>query len=76
MTDDGPLGTLSLDRVRVMHDGLERGRFLAVELELLSATPDERVTDELLGELQAIDGLLPEPRSKLERALDLLPGVT
>jgi inorganic triphosphatase YgiF len=76
VTDGGPLGTLSLDRVRVMHAGLERGRFLAVELELMSATPDDRVADELLGELRAIDGLLPEPRSKLERALDLLPGVT
>jgi inorganic triphosphatase YgiF len=74
VTGEQRLGTLSLDRVTVLRGGLEQGRFLAVELELRPDAPHPRVVAALLAELGAIDGLQPEPRSKLERALDLLPA--
>ena len=69
-----PLGVLSLDRVTVRAGGRARGRFLAVELELAPGASDEVLADSLLRELQAFGGLLPEPRSKLELALDLMAG--
>lgn len=73
--DELALGTLSLDRVAVLRDGHERGRFLTVELELRPDAPDQRVVAELLAELCAVEGLRPEPRSKLDRALDLLRAI-
>jgi inorganic triphosphatase YgiF len=73
--DAETVGTLSLDRVTVLRAGRMHGGFLVIELELRHDAPDESVLDALLQELRAVDGLLPEPRSKLERALDLLPAV-
>jgi inorganic triphosphatase YgiF len=70
---DPPVGILSLDWVRVLRRGAEHGRFVAVELELAEPDPEARLTDALLAELRAVDGLAPEVRSKLERALDLVP---
>ncbi|HEY7527230.1 MAG TPA: CYTH domain-containing protein [Candidatus Limnocylindria bacterium] len=66
------LGVLSLDRVVVLAGGAERGRFLAVELELAADAVDGPVADAAFAELRAMDGLTPEPRSKLERALAML----
>ncbi|HEX6655069.1 MAG TPA: CYTH domain-containing protein [Candidatus Limnocylindria bacterium] len=70
--DGQPLGLLSLDRVAVRTLDRVRGRFLAVELELRPGSPGERLAGELLQALQAFGGLQLDPRSKLERALELL----
>jgi inorganic triphosphatase YgiF len=67
------VGILSLDRVRVLRDGQERGVLRVVELEMapealasgLDPGPLERA-------LAAIPGLAPDPASKLERALALM----
>jgi inorganic triphosphatase YgiF len=67
------VGTLSLDRVAVLHDGKSSGQFVAVELELRAAVDPELVA-ELLRALLAVPGLAIEPRSKLERALELAAG--
>ena len=68
-----PVGVLSLDRVTVVAQGHERGRFLAVELEL-AGDADEVLAGAVFAELRAIDGLAPEPQSKLELALAMLPA--
>lgn len=68
------IGGLSLDRVRVVHAGIEIGRMTVVELELdpgglahgLDHAPLSRA-------LSAVDGLVPDPSSKFERALAMLP---
>jgi inorganic triphosphatase YgiF len=69
------IGDLSLDRVRVVHDQIEVGRMLVVELELnagaLEAGLDPGPLARALGQ---VAGLVPDPASKLERALALLPG--
>jgi inorganic triphosphatase YgiF len=68
-----PSGTLSLDDVRVTRDGVERGHFRVVELELdVGALRDGLDLAPLLSALEAIPGLRVEPRTKLERALALL----
>lgn len=72
VADSKPVGVLSLDRVTVVMAGQVRGRFLAVELELRGEAPDVRGAHELLQTLQAFGGLQLEPRSKLERALDMV----
>jgi len=67
----GPVGVLSVDDVTVVRHGLDVGRFGIVELEL----SDDAAAAVLapLGEaLEAVDGLVPEPRSKLERAHELI----
>lgn len=70
---DVPAGTLSLDRVRVLRDGVERGQFLVVELEMDGRALGEGLDPEaLLSALQATSGLQVEPATKLERALGLL----
>jgi inorganic triphosphatase YgiF len=68
------IGTLSLDTVDVEHDGAPVGRLHVVELELTAGTVDEAVLDPLARELEAVPGLAPEPRTKLERALALIAG--
>jgi inorganic triphosphatase YgiF len=68
------IGVLSLDRVTVLSGEVEQGSFLAVELELAADAVDGSAADALLAELQAVDGLEPEPRTKLERALAMLPA--
>ena len=68
------IGGLSLDRVRVMHDGREIGRMSIVELELDPSAVAHGLDHAPLAEaLSAFDGLLPDPSTKLERALAMLP---
>ena len=69
------VGGLSLDRVRVLHRGAEVGRMFVVELELDAAVADSDFDPGALATaLSAVDGLLPDPASKLERALRMLPA--
>lgn len=69
---DRRLGVLSLDRVEVLRDGTARGDFAVVELELAGGA-DERELAPLAEALYATPGLQAEPRTKLERALELAP---
>ena len=72
--DSGRIGGLSLDRVRVVHDGREVGRMFVVELELDPSALAQGVDLAPLAEaLSAVDGLEPDPLTKLERALAMLP---
>jgi inorganic triphosphatase YgiF len=72
--DDERVGGLSLDRVRVQHRGTEVGRMFVVELELDPAAVGSGFDPApLAAALSAVDGLLPDPASKLERALAMLP---
>jgi inorganic triphosphatase YgiF len=67
------IGTLSLDRVQVEHEGIEGGKFLAVELELDDAAlADGFDPAPLVDAVLAIPGLTAEPHTKLQRALALL----
>jgi len=70
-----PVGVLSLDRVRVLYRGTEAGRMVVVELELdpvaLAVGLDHRPLADALGR---VPGLSPDPLSKLERALTLIPA--
>lgn len=66
------IGTLSLDTVDVEHLGAPVGRLHVVELELAAGAADETILDALARELNAIRGLEPEPRTKLERALAMI----
>jgi inorganic triphosphatase YgiF len=68
------VGTLTLDTVDVEREGANRGRFHVVELELTTGTEDESVLRPLAAALDATPGLTPEPRTKLERALETMPG--
>ena len=66
----GPIGLLSLDRVRVLAGGQEIGRLLIVELELDPAALAEGVDPRpLASALSAVSGLRPDPLTKLEHAL-------
>ena len=68
-----PIGTLTLDRVRMKVDGADLGVLFIVELELVDATDAaERELAELAAALAATEGLRAEPRSKLEHALGRL----
>jgi len=69
-----PVGVLSLDRVTVLARGQEDGRFLAVELELTADASDGPLAEAVFAALRAVNGLEPEPRTKLERALAMLPA--
>jgi len=72
--DGGRVGSLSLDRVRVVHDEREVGRMWVVELELDPSALTQGVDYAPLAQaLSAIDGLVPDPLTKLERALAMLP---
>jgi inorganic triphosphatase YgiF len=68
------LGTLSLDAVDVRRpDGRGGGTLEIVELELATADPaSEAHLAGLAAALAAIEGLTPEPRTKLEHALERL----
>jgi hypothetical protein len=68
------VGVLSLDRVTVLARGQEDGRFLAVELELTGDASDGPLAHAVFAALRAVNGLEPEPRTKLERALAMLPA--
>ncbi|MEO8511065.1 MAG: CYTH domain-containing protein [Chloroflexota bacterium] len=67
------VGTLSLDRTEVLRAGERRGGLLVVELEL---TTDLALAssslDALADALGALDGLEPDPATKLELALELV----
>jgi inorganic triphosphatase YgiF len=68
------VGNLSLDRVRAMHRRIEVGRMTVVELELdpvALATGLDHASLSLA--LSGVDGLVPDPSSKFERALAMLP---
>ena len=66
------IGVLSVDDVTVIVGGDEVGAFGIVELELApSLAGDEGALPGLAAALAAIGGLAAEPRSKLERAVEL-----
>lgn len=66
------IGVLSVDDVTVVVGGAELGGFGIVELELAaSLAGDEADLPALAAALADIRGLAAEPRSKLERALEL-----
>ncbi|MDQ3690801.1 MAG: CYTH domain-containing protein [Chloroflexota bacterium] len=69
--DDGtPIGTLTLDRVRMSSGETDLGDLYIVELELDPASDaGERELDDLAAELESTRGLVAEPLSKLEHAL-------
>jgi inorganic triphosphatase YgiF len=64
------IGLLSLDRVTILHAGVEMGRLCCVELE--SAGPDAEAIVPLAAALAAIDGLAADRQTKLERALGMI----
>ena len=70
VTVDGRrIATLSLDAVRIVAAGVERGTLRIAELELVpDASPE--LLPPLATVLAAVPGLEAEPRSKLERALE------
>lgn len=68
------VGILSLDRVRVLRDGREHGRLLAVELEFAPGAGADADHRSYATALAAVAGLTPDPMSKLERALAMLHG--
>ena len=67
------IGTLSLDRVRVLRGGAELGRLLVVELEFGPAAVAVPEAQQLASALAQLAGLSPDPLSKFERALAMLP---
>ena len=76
LADGTSLGTLTLDRVRMTSDGTDLGRLFMVELELDSASgAGEAELDGLAAALEATDGLVAEPRSKLEHALERIASL-
>ncbi|MBW3613212.1 MAG: CYTH domain-containing protein [Chloroflexi bacterium] len=73
LVDGDPIGTLTLDVVRVEADGRQRGILHAVELELAAASQaHEALLDELDATLRTVNGLEPDDRTKLEHALDCI----
>lgn len=71
LADGTSIGTLTLDRVRLTADGSDVGRLFVVELELdPSSEAAESELDGLAAELERTEGLVAEPRSKLEHALE------
>jgi inorganic triphosphatase YgiF len=75
--DDGTvIGTLTLDRARITHGGMDLGELFVVELELHAASgAGEDELEGLATSLEATEGLVAEPRSKLERALERLAAL-
>ena len=67
------IGTLTLDHARISADTTDLGELFVVEFELLTdSVAGERELQHLATALEATDGLVAEPRSKLERALERL----
>jgi inorganic triphosphatase YgiF len=67
------VGLLSLDRSRVLHRGVELGQLRVVELELESAALTAGLDPgPLAAALAQQPGLVPDPLTKLERALAML----
>ena len=69
-----PVALLSLDEVRVIHRGAEVGRLELVELEQAPGG-SEREFARTGSALAAVPGLVPDGRSKLERALALIDAM-
>ncbi len=70
-------GTLSLDRVTILHGDRAAGQLFVVELELSAeAAADGALVASLSAALAAVDGLTPDPTSKLEHALQLVAGTS
>ena len=72
VTLDGgePIGTLTLDRVRLAAGDADLGELFVVELELDPASETgEAELSGLADALASMPGLVPEPRTKLEHAL-------
>jgi len=71
--DDRRVATLSLDRVEIRRGDRSAGRLFVVELELADADalPPEELR-RLAEALAARPGLAPDPRTKLEHALERL----
>ena len=67
---DRRIGVLSVDDVTVVREGHDLDNFAIVELELVSegGAAGSLELASLADALAAIDGLVPEPRTKLERA--------
>ena len=65
------VGTLSLDDVTATRDGTELGRYAVVEIELATADGEDALR-RLAAALAVIPGLVVEPQTKLERALELV----
>ena len=73
LADGTLIAMLTLDRVRMTANGTHLGSLFVVELELdPSSHAAELALEGLAAELEATDGLVAEPRSKLEHALDRL----
>lgn len=70
--DGSPIGTLSLDRVAMEADGADLGRLHVVELELDVPDDEDDELGALARALASVPGLVAEPRSKLEHALEQL----
>lgn len=71
--DGRRVGGLSLDRAQVMHAGVNVGRMLVVELELDPEALEGGLDSEPLARgLAQVEGLAPDPSSKLERALAMV----
>lgn len=68
--DGTPAATLSLDHVRVLHDGEQRGELWSVELEQHAGAHVD--FEAMARALAAVDGLAPDPLTKLEHALRLI----
>lgn len=66
-----PVGTLSLDHVTVEADGATVGELHIVELELRNGRADVRPLTAALAE---VEGLRPDPETKLEHALAIAEG--
>ena len=69
-----PLGTLSLDRVRAVSGETELGGMLVVELEFVMGAAGELDADLLASALARVAGLSPDPMSKFERVVAMLPA--
>lgn len=65
---------LTLDTVRVVVAGAPIGTLHMAELELLGESHGRAPMDEMVAALAEVPGLEAEPRTKLERALELLEG--
>lgn len=67
----GIVGTLSLDEATVLRGGRRLGELRVVELELAPGADPAHLA-ELGRNLERLDGLTPDQRSKLEHALEMI----
>lgn len=71
--DGDDVGLLTLDRVEVRQQDRSHGELLVVELELGAGRgSDDALIASLDGALREIEGLVPDQRTKLERAGELI----